>query len=132
MYDPKREYHFHKREIDESIQSVLNHGLFINGPEVKSLEPKLAEFVGSKYAITCSNGTDALKVALLAVGVKFPDGDTFVYIPSNNTITSSLSIELTLLCIFIFSLASFKNVILELKANLIDLSVIAIVVSVPF
>ena len=70
MYDPKREYHFHKREIDESIQSVLNHGLFINGPEVKSLEPKLAEFVGSKYAITCSNGTDALKVALLAVGVK--------------------------------------------------------------
>ena len=70
MYDPKREYQTHKREIDSAILSVLNHGLFINGPEVKSLEPKLAEFVGSKYAITCSNGTDALKVALLALGVK--------------------------------------------------------------
>ena len=70
MYDPKREYQTHKEEIDNSIQNVLNHGLFINGPEVISLEPKLAEFVGSKHAITCSNGTDAIKVALLALGVK--------------------------------------------------------------
>ena len=70
MYDPKREYRSHKIEIDDAIQNVLNHGLFINGPEVKSLEPKLAKFVGSKHAITCSNGTDALKVALLALDVK--------------------------------------------------------------
>jgi UDP-2-acetamido-2-deoxy-ribo-hexuluronate aminotransferase len=69
MYDPKREYQCNKVEIDEAIQNVLTHGLFINGPEVKLLEPKLAEFVGSKHAITCSNGTDALKVALLALGV---------------------------------------------------------------
>ena len=70
MYDPKREYKAFKQDIDTAIQNVLNHGLFINGPEVKSLEQKLAEFVGVKHAITCSNGTDALKVALLALGVK--------------------------------------------------------------
>lgn len=70
MYDPKREYNTYKQDIDNAIQNVLNHGLFINGPEVKSLEQKLAEFVGVKHAITCSNGTDALKVALLALGVK--------------------------------------------------------------
>ena len=69
MYDPKREYKAYKQEIDNAIQDVLNHGLFINGPEVKLLEPQLAEFVGVKHAITCSNGTDALKVALLALGV---------------------------------------------------------------
>ena len=69
MYDPKREYQSHKQEIDDAIQDVLNHGLFVNGPEVKLLEPDLAKFVGVKHAITCSNGTDALKVALLALGV---------------------------------------------------------------
>ena len=69
MYDPKREYQSHKKEIDDSIQNILNHGLFINGPEVKALEPALAEFTGAKHAITCSNGTDALKVAMLALGV---------------------------------------------------------------
>ena len=69
MYDPKREYKVYKREIDNAIRCVLNHGLFVNGPEVKLLEPQLAEFVGVKHAITCSNGTDALKVSLLALGV---------------------------------------------------------------
>ena len=69
MYDPKREYRQHKLEIDTAIQTVLNHGLFINGPEVKNLEPRLAEFTKTKYAITCSNGTDALKIAMLALGI---------------------------------------------------------------
>jgi UDP-2-acetamido-2-deoxy-ribo-hexuluronate aminotransferase len=69
MYDPKREYQSHKEEIDNAIQAVLNHGLFINGPEVKALEPALASFTGAKHAITCSNGTDALKVAMLALGI---------------------------------------------------------------
>jgi UDP-2-acetamido-2-deoxy-ribo-hexuluronate aminotransferase len=69
MYDPKREYHSHKSMIDASIQKVLDHGLFINGPEVKALEPALSSFTGAKHAITCSNGTDALKIAMLALGV---------------------------------------------------------------
>ena len=72
MYDPKREYQSHKKDIDDSIQNVLNHGLFINGPEVKSLEPKLEKFVGAK-CISVSNGTDALKIALLALDVGVDD-----------------------------------------------------------
>ena len=70
MYDPKREYATHKEEIDKSIQTVLNHGIFINGPEIKELENKLNEFVGVKHSICVSNGTDALKIALLALDVK--------------------------------------------------------------
>ena len=73
MYDPKREYHTHKTEIDSAIQNVLNHGLFINGPEVKELEKQLANFTEVNHCICVSNGTDALKVALLALGVGHGD-----------------------------------------------------------
>lgn len=73
MYDPKREYISNKNNIDQAIQTVLNHGLFINGPEIKELETKLAQYTGAKYCISVSNGTDALKIALLALGVGIDD-----------------------------------------------------------
>ena len=73
MYDPKREYRTHKKDFDESIQNVLDHGLFINGPEVKKLEPELVKFSGAKHCISVSNGTDALKIALLALDVGVGD-----------------------------------------------------------
>lgn len=70
MYDPKREYKNHKKEIDDSIHAVLDHGIFINGPEIKQLENTLNEFVGVKHSITVSDGTTALQIALLALDVK--------------------------------------------------------------
>lgn len=73
MYDPKREYTTHKETIDNAITNVLNHGLFINGPEVKQLEASLREYVGVSDCICVSNGTDALKVALLALDVTHGD-----------------------------------------------------------
>lgn len=73
MYDPKREYQSKKESFDNAIQTVLDHGLFINGPEVKKLERDLEEFSGSKHCISVSNGTDALKIALLALGVGVDD-----------------------------------------------------------
>jgi UDP-2-acetamido-2-deoxy-ribo-hexuluronate aminotransferase len=73
MYDPKREYKTHKKDIDDSIHRVLDHGIFINGPEVKELEPKLSEFSGAKHAVSVSNGTDAIKIALLALDVGVDD-----------------------------------------------------------
>ncbi len=73
MYDPKREYTSHKKDIDTAMQRVLNHGLFINGPEIKELDSKLAEFVDVKHCICVSNGTDALKIALLALEVGYRD-----------------------------------------------------------
>ena len=70
MYDPKREYQEHKIEIQENINKVLDHGIFINGPEVKELETTLISYVGVKHAIAVSNGTDALTISLLALGIK--------------------------------------------------------------
>ena len=58
-----------KTEIDAGIQRVLAHGQFILGPEVAELEQRLAAYVGAKHCISCANGTDALQIALMALGV---------------------------------------------------------------
>lgn len=55
-----------KTEIDAGIESVLNHGRFIMGPEVKEFEQKLAEFGHAKHAVACGNGTDALILPMMA------------------------------------------------------------------
>ena len=51
------------------IEQVVSHGKYIMGPEIKELEDRLAQYVGVKHAITCSSGTDALLMPLLAYGV---------------------------------------------------------------
>ena len=58
-----------KHQIDENIAKVLSHGKYILGPEVAELEERLCEYTGAKYCITCANGTDALQIALMAIGV---------------------------------------------------------------
>lgn len=58
-----------KHQIDENISKVLAHGKYILGPEVSELEERLCEYTGAKYCVTCANGTDALQVALMAIGV---------------------------------------------------------------
>ncbi len=67
--DLKPQYKALKTEIDERIQRVLEHGQFILGPEVRECEENLKKFIGSKHAITCSNGTIALQMALMAYGI---------------------------------------------------------------
>lgn len=58
-----------KPQIDAAIQRVLAHGQYILGPEVAELEERLADYTGAAYCITCANGTDALQIALMALGV---------------------------------------------------------------
>lgn len=58
-----------KSQINENIAKVLAHGKYILGPEVAELEERLCEYTGAKYCITCANGTDALQIALMAIGV---------------------------------------------------------------
>ncbi|MBA6109363.1 DegT/DnrJ/EryC1/StrS aminotransferase family protein [Pseudomonas asiatica] len=58
-----------KDKIDAGIQRVLSHGQYILGPEVAELEERLAAFVGAKYCITCANGTDALQIVQMALGI---------------------------------------------------------------
>ena len=66
-------------KIDTAMTAVLDHGQYIMGPEVNQLEEDLASFSGVKHAISCSSGTDALLLALMALGVKPRQG---VIVPS--------------------------------------------------
>jgi UDP-2-acetamido-2-deoxy-ribo-hexuluronate aminotransferase len=58
-----------KDQIDANIQKVLAHGKYILGPEVYELEERLAVYTGAKYCITVANGTDALQIAQMALGI---------------------------------------------------------------
>ena len=58
-----------RSDIEAGIRAVMAHGKYILGPEVEELEQRLSEFVGVKNCITCANGTDALQIALMAIGI---------------------------------------------------------------
>ena len=68
-----------REKLDRRIADVLDHGKYIMGPEVAELEQQLSLFSGAKHAVTCANGTDALQIALMAIGVKAGDA---VFCPS--------------------------------------------------
>jgi len=73
------QYQLYKKEIDEAIQKVLSHGKYIMGPEVAELEENLCKFTKAKNAITCSSGTDALLLAMMALDIK--PGDEIITTP---------------------------------------------------
>jgi UDP-2-acetamido-2-deoxy-ribo-hexuluronate aminotransferase len=67
--DLKAQYGQLKPHIDARIQRVLDHGQFILGPEVAELEQRLASLTRSNHCVTCASGTDAMLIALMALGV---------------------------------------------------------------
>lgn len=87
--DLQAQYQHLKVKIDARIQKVLDHGKFIMGPEVSELEERLSEYVGVKHAVSCANGTDALQLALMAMGIKAGDAvfcPTFTFFASAEAI----------------------------------------------
>lgn len=77
--DLKAQYKKIEDSVLNSIQTVLNHGQYILGPEVKALEQSLMAYVGAKHAIGVSSGTDALLLALMALEIK--PGDEVITTP---------------------------------------------------
>jgi UDP-2-acetamido-2-deoxy-ribo-hexuluronate aminotransferase len=71
--DLKTQYASLRDAVNARIQRVLDHGQYIMGPEVKELEERLAAFTGARHCITVSSGTEALLIALMALGVKAGD-----------------------------------------------------------
>ena len=70
MVDLKSQYNHIKNEVDAAIQHVINSTQFINGEEVKKFQEELAGYLGVKHVITCGNGTDALQIAMMGLGLK--------------------------------------------------------------
>jgi dTDP-4-amino-4,6-dideoxygalactose transaminase len=79
MLDLKGQYEKIREEINTAIQQVLDNTNFIQGVEVKRFEENLASYLGCDYVISCANGTDALQISLMALGLR--PGDE-VIVPS--------------------------------------------------
>ena len=71
--DLKAEYATMKEEIGNAVNKVLENQQFIMGPEVRQLEAEIAAFIGSRFALGCASGSDALLLALMALGVDSGD-----------------------------------------------------------
>ena len=65
--DLKAQYQRIKPKVDAAVLKAMDDGKYIMGDEVKTLETRLAEFVGRKYCLCCSNGTDALTLSFLSL-----------------------------------------------------------------
>lgn len=76
--DLHRQYNAMRAEMEESLLRAAHSGAYIMGPQVAELEQQLADYVGVKHCITCANGTDALRMALMALGIKKGDA---VFVP---------------------------------------------------
>ncbi|MCH1539064.1 MAG: DegT/DnrJ/EryC1/StrS family aminotransferase [Flavobacteriaceae bacterium] len=70
MVDLKGQYEFIKPEVNAALQDVLENTSFINGPAVNAFQSDLEKYLGVKNVIPCANGTDALQIALMGLGLK--------------------------------------------------------------
>ncbi len=79
FFDIKRQYEGIATEVESEVLSIMKSAIYIGGNKVSELESKLADYIGVKHAISCGNGTDALVIALKAIGVK--SGDEVITTP---------------------------------------------------
>ena len=89
MVDLKSQYMKIKPQVDKAINDVLSSTQFINGEHVKSFQKELANYLGVKHVITCANGTDALQISMMALGLKPGDEvitPSFTYIATAEVI----------------------------------------------
>jgi len=102
MVDLRSQYLKIKNEIDQSVQEVIDSCAFINGPAVKTFQADLEKYLGVKHVIPCANGTDALMVSMMALGLK----------PGDEVITAS----------FTFIATAEVIAVLGLKPILVDMN----------
>jgi len=89
MVDLSAQYHKIKPAIDEAIQEVIDTTAFINGPSVGHFAQEFATYLGANHVIPCANGTDALQIALMALGLQPGDEvitPSFTYIATTEVI----------------------------------------------
>lgn len=73
MVDLKGQYEKIKEEVDAAVVSVMESSAFVNGPQVSAFQQELQQYLGVKHVIPCGNGTDALQISLMALGLEKGD-----------------------------------------------------------
>lgn len=104
MVDLKSQYDKIKPEVDQAIHEVLDTTSFINGPAVQRFQKNLENYLGVKYVIPCANGTDALQVAMMALGLK----------PGDEVITVSFTFVAT---VEVIALLKLKPVLVDVDPH---------------
>jgi UDP-2-acetamido-2-deoxy-ribo-hexuluronate aminotransferase len=109
MVDLKVQYEKIAKEIDNSIRSVINAAAFIKGPEVRQFEEELEAYMGVKHVISCANGTDALQIAMMGLGLK----------PGDEVITTNFTFIAT---VEVVALLGLKLVIVDPEEGTFNIS----------
>lgn len=104
MVDLKRQYQKIKPEVDAALQRVLESAAFIGGPDVHEFAKELAAYLDVKHVIPCANGTDALQIALMALGLQ----------PGDEVITPSFTYIAT---VEVVALLGLKPVFVDVDAD---------------
>ena len=93
-----------RQDVEKRILNVLDHGRYIMGPEIKELEQTLAEYVGVAHCITCSSGTDALLMPLMAWNIG--PGDA-VFVPTFTLMFTIFDLYYIMILSFCYILLTF-------------------------
>jgi UDP-2-acetamido-2-deoxy-ribo-hexuluronate aminotransferase len=113
MVDLKGQYEKIKHEVDKGIQEVINNTSFINGPAVKEFQSSLEKYLQVKHVIPCANGTDALQIAMMALGLK----------PGDEVITASFTYVATA---EVIGLLGLTPVLVDVYPDTFDIDIEAI------
>ncbi|MBK6521240.1 MAG: DegT/DnrJ/EryC1/StrS family aminotransferase [Sphingobacteriaceae bacterium] len=113
MVDLKSQYEKIKLDVDKGIQEVINNTAFINGPAVKEFQKDLETYLNVKHVIPCANGTDALQIAMMALGLK----------PGDEVITADFTYVATA---EVIGLLGLIPVLVDVKEDTFEISIEAI------
>ncbi|NQX97530.1 MAG: DegT/DnrJ/EryC1/StrS aminotransferase family protein [Flavobacteriales bacterium] len=114
MVDLKGQYNKIKEQVDAAIINVIETTAFIKGPEVKDFQNELADYLGVKHVIACGNGTDALQIALMALGLK----------PGDEVITADFTFAAYVIFVVLAVVSPLFAVILDVLLLLVLLLVL--------
>lgn len=113
MVDLNGQYQEIKDQVNTSIAHILETSAFINGPEVQSFEKELEEYLGVKHVIPCANGTDALQIAMMGLGLK----------PGDEVITADFTFAAT---VEVIALLQLTPVLVDVYPDTFNIDVEAI------
>jgi len=113
MVDLKGQYDQIKETVNASIQEVLDTTAYINGPQVHKFQKDLEQYLGAKHVIPCANGTDALQIAMMGLGLQ----------PSDEVITADFTFAAT---VEVIALLQLTPVLVDVDADTFNISVEAI------
>lgn len=113
MVDLKGQYEQIKSEVDNSVLEVIESTAYINGPKVHEFQKNLEEYLGVKHVIPCANGTDALQIAMMGLGLK----------PGDEVITADFTFAAT---VEVIALLGLTPVLVDVEPDTFNIDIVAI------